>query len=340
MKLEEKFKPLESYKAINWNEVSDMIDKATWEKLTEQFWLDTRIPVSNDLDDWRELDDDHRWTVSHVFGGLTLLDTVQSEAGMTALKQDVKTQHETAVLNNIQFMESVHAKSYSTIFSTLNTPDVIEEIFKWSDSEEYLQNKATRIANMYLDPEEDPLKKKVANVFLETFLFYSGFYTPLYYLGHNKLNNVAEIIKLILRDESVHGTYIGYKFQVGMHDRTEKQQQDMKDWMYNFLYDLYSNEEDYTHLLYDQVGWTNDVLTFIRYNANKALMNLGQEPLFPDTAADVNPVVMNGISTSTSNHDFFSQVGNGYRLGEVEAMSDDDYNIKDPNAGKDKNSRE
>ena len=35
MKLEEKFKPLENYKAINWNEVSDMIDKATWEKLTE-----------------------------------------------------------------------------------------------------------------------------------------------------------------------------------------------------------------------------------------------------------------------------------------------------------------
>lgn len=340
MKLEEKFKPLNSYKAINWNEVSDMIDKATWEKLTEQFWLDTRIPVSNDLDDWRELDDDHRWTVGHVFGGLTLLDTVQSEAGLTALKEDVKTQHETAVLNNIQFMESVHAKSYSTIFSTLNTSDEIEEIFKWSDSEEYLQNKATKIANMYLDPAEDPLKKKVANVFLETFLFYSGFYTPLYYLGHNKLNNVAEIIKLILRDESVHGTYIGYKFQVGLRNRTEKQQQDIKDWMYNFLYDLYSNEENYTHLLYDQVGWTSDVLTFIRYNANKALMNLGQEPLFPDTAADVNPVVMNGISTSTANHDFFSQVGNGYRLGEVEAMSDDDYNIKDPNAGKDKNSRE
>jgi ribonucleoside-diphosphate reductase beta chain len=36
---------------------------------------------------------------------------------------------------------------------------------------------------------------------------------------------------------------------------------------------------------------------------------------------------MNGISTTTSNHDFFSQVGNGYRLGQVEAMSDDDYNI-------------
>ncbi len=54
---------LTHYDAINWNQVSDMIDKATWEKLTEQFWLDTRIPVSNDLDDWRQLDDDHKWVV-------------------------------------------------------------------------------------------------------------------------------------------------------------------------------------------------------------------------------------------------------------------------------------
>ncbi|MCP6726240.1 ribonucleotide-diphosphate reductase subunit beta, partial [Klebsiella pneumoniae] len=72
--------------------------------------------------------------------------------------------------------------------------------------------------------DEDPLKQKVANVFLETFVFYSCFYTPLYYLGHNQLPNVADIMKLILRDESVHVTYIGYKFQLGFKDRSEKQQ--------------------------------------------------------------------------------------------------------------------
>ncbi len=328
---------LTNYDAINWNQVSDMIDKATWEKLTEQFWLDTRIPVANDLGEWRELDDDHRWVVGHVFGGLTLLDTLQSEQGLAALRQNVQTPHETAVLNNIQFMESVHAKSYSTIFSTLNTNEEIDEIFEWSNTQEFLQKKAIEIGNLYMDSTVDPLKKKVANVFLETFLFYSGFYTPLYYLGHNQLTHVAEIIKLILRDESVHGTYIGYKFQVGMRQLTDNQQQDMRDWMYNFLYDLYDNEEKYTHLLYDTVGWSEDVLTFIRYNANKALMNLGQDPLFPDTASDVNPIVMNGISTSTINHDFFSQVGNGYRLGEVEAMDNDDYHVQRPNANKDIN---
>ncbi len=61
------------YEAINWNEIEDIIDKSTWEKLTEQFWLDTRIPLSNDLDDWRTLSPLEKTTVGYVFGGLTLL---------------------------------------------------------------------------------------------------------------------------------------------------------------------------------------------------------------------------------------------------------------------------
>lgn len=313
------------YKAINWNEIEDIIDKSTWEKLTEQFWLDTRIPLSNDLDDWRKLSDEEKDLVGKVFGGLTLLDTMQSESGVEAIRADVRTPHEEAVLNNIQFMESVHAKSYSSIFSTLHTKSEIDDIFQWTNTNTYLQKKAKIINDIYTNGTA--LQKKVASTYLETFLFYSGFFTPLYYLGNNKLANVAEIIKLIIRDESVHGTYIGYKFQLGYNQLSEEEQLEMKDWMYNLLYELYDNEEQYTRELYDSVGWTEEVLVFLRYNANKALMNLGMDPVFADTANDVNPIVMNGISTGTSNHDFFSQVGNGYLLGTVEAMQDTDYTI-------------
>ena len=319
------------YIAINWNAIEDEVDKATWEKLTEQFWLDTRIPLSNDLDDWRSLSPDEQWVVGHVFGGLTLLDTLQSQDGMASLRQNIRTQQETAVLNNIQFMESVHAKSYSSIFSTLNTPAEIDEIFDWTNHNEHLQYKANKINDIYHNGSA--LQKKIASVFLETFLFYSGFFTPLYYLGNNKLTNVAEIIKLIIRDESVHGTYIGYKFQLGFNELPAAEQQQLQDWMYDLLYDLYENEEKYTNDLYAKTKWTDEVLTFLRYNANKALMNLGQETAFPDTADDVNPIVMNGISTSTANHDFFSQVGNGYRLGQVEAMEDDDYSFSTEDKG-------
>ena len=79
------------YNAINWNNIEDMIDKATWEKLTEQFWLDTRIPISNDIDDWRKLSSAEQELVAKVFGGLTLLDTVQSEVGANILLKDART---------------------------------------------------------------------------------------------------------------------------------------------------------------------------------------------------------------------------------------------------------
>jgi ribonucleoside-diphosphate reductase beta chain len=220
-------------------------------------------------------------------------------------------------------MESEHARSYSSIFSTLNTNKEIRDIFEWSEHHESLQNKADIIAKIY--ENGSPLQKKVASVFLESFLFYSGFYTPLYYLGKSKLMNVAEVIKLIIRDESVHGTYIGYKFHLGFKELPPEEQEELKSWSYQLLYQLYENECKYTEYLYDEVGWSEEVKVFLRYNANKALMNLRLSPLFQDSADDVNPIVLNGLSTGTTNHDFFSAVGNGYLMSAVEDMKDSDY---------------
>ncbi|WHZ31148.1 class 1b ribonucleoside-diphosphate reductase subunit beta [Desemzia incerta] len=313
----------EQYHAINWNKIEDMIDKLTWEKLVEQFWTDTRIPVSNDLNDWYNLPKEEKDMMGKVFGGLTLLDTLQSQDGVASLKDSIRTQHEEAVYNNIQFMESMHAKSYSAIFSTLNTKSEIEEIFQWTNTNDMLQKKAAVLNDIYQNGTK--LQRKVASVLLESFLFYSGFFAPLHYLGNNKMPNVAEIIKLILRDESVHGTYIGYKFQIAYNQLPEDEQESLKNWTYELLFTLYQNEVKYTQYLYDEIGWTERVKVFLRYNANKALQNLGFDPLFPDSADDVDPVIMNGISTGTSNHDFFSQVGNGYLVGMVESMEDEDY---------------
>src|SRR5699024_4293389 len=82
------------YKSINWNNIEDAIDKHTWEKLVEQFWTDTRIPVSNDRDDWRKLSRAEQDMLGKVFGGLTMLDTLQSEEGAVVMLPDARTQKE------------------------------------------------------------------------------------------------------------------------------------------------------------------------------------------------------------------------------------------------------
>ena len=123
----------------------------------------------------------------------------------------------------------------------------------------------------------------------------------------------------------MHGTYIGIKARLAINELSEDEQDEIETWTYDLLQDLYKNEVRYTEDLYDEVGYSEDVKQFLKYNADKALMNLGFDTIFEVGRDDVNPIVMNGISTETANHDFFSAVGNGYLLGQVEPMKDDDY---------------
>ncbi len=58
----------------------------------------------------------------------------------------------------------------------------------------------------------DRLRHKIVSVFLASFVFYSDFYLPMYWSSCGKLTNTAELIRLIIRDEAIHGHYIGYKF--------------------------------------------------------------------------------------------------------------------------------
>lgn len=314
------------FEAINWNKLEDEKDLEVWDRLTGNFWLPEKIPLSNDIPSWRTLNDAEKDMTNRVFTNLTLLDTLQGTVGAISLIPDARTQHEEAVLTNIAFMESVHARSYSSIFSTLLSTSEINEVFRWSEENAELQNKARIINSFYVG--DDPEKKKVASTMLESFLFYSGFYAPMYWSAHAKLTNTADLIRLIIRDEAVHGYYIGYKYQLAVAEASPQRQAELKDYTFELLDELYENEEKFTEDLYDPLGLTEDVKKFLRYNANKALMNLGYESLFPPESTDVNPAILAALSPNADeNHDFFSGSGSSYVIGDIEDTEDDDWDF-------------
>jgi len=233
-----------------------------------------------------------------------------------------------AVLNFMAMMENaVHAKSYSNIFLTLAPTEKINEVFEWVKNNKFLQKKARTIVSIYEAVQKNDdislFKAMVASVFLESFLFYSGFYYPLYFYGQGKLMQSGEIVNLIIRDEAIHGVYVGLLAQEIYKKQTLQKQKELYGWALSFLQELYENELEYTEDVYDQVGLAPDVKKFIRYNANKALNNLGFDHLFEEE--DVNPIVINGLSTKTKSHDFFSQKGNGYKKATVEPLKDSDF---------------
>lgn len=311
-------------KPINWNRIPDNIDLEVWNKLTNNFWLPEKIPLSNDIKTWNTLSESEKRTVNHVFAGLTTLDTVQAQVAAPTLMKDARTQHEEAVYTNIAFMESVHAKSYSSIYTTLNNTETIDEVFRWASENEFIQKKEEIILSHYKG--DDPLKTKIASVALESFLFYSGFYLPIWWSSRAKLTNVADLIRLIIRDEAIHGYYIGAKFIQGYQEQTAEKQSELKEFAYMLILELMDNEELYTESLYDDMGLTEDVKKFLKYNANKALMNLGFDPLFSREDSTASAAVMSALSANANeNHDFFSGSGSSYVMGKSEDTDDDDW---------------
>ena len=314
--------PLEG---INWNTQPDPTDSDIWDRLTTNFWLPEKIPVSNDVTSWRNMTAAEQDATLKVFTGLTVLDTLQGTVGAVSLIPHAVTPQEEAVYTNIAFMESVHAKSYSNIFMTLASTPEIDEAFRWSRENEHMQYKARRILAEYATGDHE--RMMIASVMLESFLFYSGFYLPLRMASLGKITNAADIIRLIIRDEAIHGYYIGYKYQQALKN-DKKRHAGLQEEIVELLLDLYDNESHFTEQVYDQLGWAEDVKAFLRYNANKAMNNLGYEAIFPQEECKFNAGVMTSLDPSANeNHDFFSGSGSSYVIGKMEETEDADWDF-------------
>lgn len=318
--------------AVNWNKQDDII-YMYWNQNIQQFWLDTEFKVSKDLASWDELSTDEKETFKKVLAGLTGLDTQQGNVGMNVLGMHVKDMRLQAVYAYMSFIEQVHAKSYSTIFtSLLDSRDTDYLLDDWVPNHPRLTYKANTILGYYnklvtLHPEKyDLYMAHVASVFLESYLFYSGFFYPLYLAGQGKMTTSGEIIRKIMLDETIHGSCVGYSAQEIYKELTAEEQAKADAEVEKLLLDLLENEIAYTHELYDSIGLADEVINYVKYNGNRALQNLGRPAYFEHDP--VNPIIENALNTSSKNHDFFSVKGDSYVVPtNVEEMTDDDWDF-------------
>lgn len=317
-------------KAVNWNTQEDMTNMF-WRQNISQMWVETEFKVSKDIASWETLTEPEKNAFKKALAGLTGLDTHQADDGMPLIMMHTKDLRKKAVYSFMGMMEQIHAKSYSHIFTTLLPSSETNELLdKWVVEEPHLKYKSDIILSNYhkLWSKDasvyDQYMARVASVFLETFLFYSGFYYPLYLAGQGRMTTSGEIIRKILLDESIHGVFTGLDAQSLRNELTEDEKLKADTEMYRMLELLFKNEYEYTKMLYDEIGLTEDVMNYVAYNANKALANLGFEPYYEEKS--FNPIIENALDTSTKNHDFFSVKGDGYVLAlNVEPLADEDF---------------
>ncbi|MDV3167181.1 MAG: class 1b ribonucleoside-diphosphate reductase subunit beta [Vigna little leaf phytoplasma] len=339
---------LKVFQGANWNNLEDEYTQYFYEQNLSQFWRPEDISLQSDLNTWDKLSPLEKEVYTKNLLILTFLDTYQGDIGMPVILRscgDAEHQKK-ATLNFMGAMENaVHAKSYSNIFMTFLQKKEINHFFHWGEKQPNLQKILKEIVNIYEKLEEAIIvnkeklqtneftkddyfqeikwKSMVASVFLETWLFYSFFYYALYFYGQGILMQAGEIINLIIRDESIHGAYVGRLAKELYSSFSIEKQKDLAKWLNVFFDTLYQEQKTLIKELYQDLNLTKDVEIFARYNANKALFNLGWEQKFPQEK--VNPVIVNGLNTETKTMDNFSMKGNGYQKMKSESLRDEDF---------------
>lgn len=317
-------------KAINWNNIDNTFYEVLFTKQSEQYWLPQEIPVNDDKLCFELLDKDIKETYEYILSGLTLLDTEQT-VGITYIAQSVDNLFQKSILGLFSGFESIHAKSYSQIFQTLCSTKRIDELFEWIESNGELQKKVKHIIAKYqnINNDDDLFIAMVGSLCLEGICFYSGFYLPLLLAGEGKMVKSGEIINLILRDEMLHTKGIGFFGQEELKKYSKDKQEYLKEEAKKLIMEVYNIECEYTKVLYEKLPhMIDDVIVYVKYNVNYTLECLGLDKEFDISEIDVNPIVMNGYSTETKIHDFFSTKGNGYiKTTKVEELDDDVFDI-------------
>ncbi len=305
---------------VNWNKQEDHFTQQLWSQNMKQMWSDEEHTPSADVAVYALLPEDMKKGFKEALAGLTGLDTLQANYGLPAINATEKKLQRKSLLSFMQMMEHVHAKSYSTIFTTV-IPDSSEINYlldDWAPHNPILNRKVDIIKRYYNvnTTLEDQYMLRVSSVFLESYQFYSGFFLPLYLQAQGKMTGSGEVIDVIQRDEAVHGLAIGVMAQELFMMMDEAQQKRVTKKVYDLLSELHVVEMEYTESLYSNIvlpsseePLVDQVKAYVRYNANRALMTLGHEQMFEDE--HVNPAIINGTNADAEfvTHDFFSQKG-------------------------------
>lgn len=317
-------------KSIEWNNCDDDTVISTHRLNQQNAWVTDRVNVTGDRVTWSKMSDNDKIQYIRTFVVLSRIDSEQALIGMDELADNSPCPYTAAVFRYQSGMEVVHSESYNRQLATLiSTAEELKHT-EWANNSEEVDNVIGYLINRIIqvkyeeNKEVSFLLQTAFSTVLESYLFYLLFYYPLYEANvKNRMTRCAEVIRLILRDESVHGAFSGYIFRKYLAEETEETQEYVKTKIEEFMDVLYSRVEVMLKAIYTDEFVIADIQRFANYNFNRTLSNLGYAPVFTGNDINFHPALQKEVDEGTDvTHDMFSMVGNVYFMMEHEPFTE------------------
>ena len=270
--------------------------------LTQQriHWLPEEVPLADDVKDWRhKLSDGERNLLTQIFRFFTQADVEVNNCYMRHYGGVFKPTEVQMMLSAFSNIETVHISAYSHLLDTLGMPELEYRAFlkykEMKDKYDYMQQWG-------VSTREDIAKTlAVFGAFTEGLQLFASFAMLLNFPRFNKMKGMGQIITWSVRDETLHTNSIIRLFRTFRQENEDIWTEAVQRDLYVACSTIVDHEDAFIDLAFSLGGveglTAGEVKRYIRYIADRRLMQLGLQPIFH---VEKNPLtwldeILNGV---------------------------------------------
>lgn len=251
---------------LKHQEIFDM-----YQEQVANFWTATEISMSDDLKDWKKLNEDERFFIKNVLAFFAGSDELVNMNLSDNLIPQIGIKEAVSFYRFQMAMEDIHSHAYALQLDTLFS-DEEEKNKAFNAISEYPAVKKKADWAMQWNEDSSLAEQLVAFVLVEG-LFFSGSFCSLFWLKkRNLMPGLCEYNTLIQRDESLH-----YKFGVHMYNNyLDEKLSDAK--LKSMIIGACENEKEFITLSLPVklIGMNSELMAkYIEYTADTILVDLG-----------------------------------------------------------------
>ena len=270
--------------------------------LTQQrvHWIPEEVPLADDVKDWHhKLSMEERHTLTQIFRFFTQADIEVNNCYMkhyTKVFKPTEVQMMLAAFSNI---ETVHIAAYSYLLDTIGMPETEYEAFLHYKE---MKAKYDYMQGFNIDSKQDIAKTlAVFGGFTEGLQLFASFAILLNFPRFNKMKGMGQIVSWSVRDESLHTESIIKLFRTFISENPEIWTDELQREIYVACSTVVEHEDAFISLAFELGGVEGlnapEVKEYIRYIADRRLIQLGLQPIF---RIDANPLpwldeILNGV---------------------------------------------
>ncbi len=247
-------------------------------------WLPEEVPLADDVKDWKKnLTPAEKHLLTQIFRFFTQSDIEVNNCYMKHYSQVFRPTEVQMMLSAFSNMETIHIAAYSHLLDTIGMPEAEYQAFlkykEMKDKYDYMQQFGCK------DKSGIATTLAVFGAFTEGLQLFASFAILLNFQRFGKMKGMCQIVAWSARDETLHTNSIIRLFRTFIQENPEVYTEEFVRNLYVACSTIVNLEDAFIDLAFNIDGSiqglsSKEVKEYIRYIADRRLLQLGLQPLF------------------------------------------------------------